>query len=78
MKNIQLSFIDESGMLCPDCICRSDTFCALCGGALAPRVRAKVLYWLAGRPPRRICKTCSILYVKSFDCRIVKAKRGVR
>lgn len=74
----QISFIDDSGLLRPDCICRFEIFCAFCGGVLPSRKRTKVLYWLAGRPPRRICRDCSRLYVKSFDERIVKAERGVK
>lgn len=74
----QLSFLDESGTLRPDFICRFEIFCALCGGVLMPRKRAKKLYWLAGRPPRRICKDCASLYAKSFDERIVAEKRGAK
>lgn len=74
----QLSFLDASGLLRPDCICRFEIFCAICGGVLTPRKRAKKLYWLSGRPPRRICKDCAHLYVKIFDERIVAEKRGAK
>lgn len=76
--NEQFSFLDDSGLLKLDYVCKSDTICALCGAPLPSRKRAKTKYWLAGRPPRRICRQCSNLYVKCFDIRIVKAKRGAR
>lgn len=72
----QISFLDDFGLVRSDCICRTDTFCALCGTLLSSRKRVKKIYWLAGLPPRRICRKCYNLYVKSFDTRFSVWKRG--
>lgn len=65
----QLSFLDGEN-LNPDYVVRFGSSCFICGCSLSSRVRT--LYYLAGRPQKRLCKSCSKNYRQSFSIETCK------
>lgn len=63
-RNKQLSFLDGEN-LNPDYVVRFCPSCFMCGKALESRVH--VLYYLAGRFRKFICKTCYKKYKQTFS-----------
>lgn len=61
----QLSFLDDSGAVRPDCVCRSVLLCYICQKPI-PNFHPTLTY-LAGSTPRPICKTCYENYKQTFD-----------
>lgn len=61
----QLSFLDDSGVVKPDCVCRSVLLCYICQKPI-PRFHP-TLYYLAGSERKRICKVCYENYKQTFD-----------
>ena len=61
----QFSFLDDSGSVRPDCVCRSVLLCYICNLPI-PRFHP-TLYYLAGSKRKRICKVCYENYKQSFD-----------
>lgn len=62
-ENMQLSFLDGENIN-PDYVVRFGLFCCICGCALSSRVRT--LYYIAGKPQRRLCKRCYKDYGQGF------------
>lgn len=61
----QLSFLDESGVVKLDCVCRSVLLCYICKKPI-PRFHP-TLYYLAGSERKRICEVCYKNYKQTFD-----------
>lgn len=62
--NTQLSFLDGE-IINPDYVCRFGLFCCMCGSSLSSRV--KTLYYIAGKPQKRLCKRCYKNYGLTFN-----------
>lgn len=69
----QISFLDDSGCIRSDCVCRSGNKCRVCERSLPSLDKAKTLYWVACGEPVRICAYCYRRYKKNWSFHLSKS-----
>lgn len=73
----QISFLDDSGNVRSDCVCRYVPVCYICKESIIPS-SSFVAYHLVFGKPHRICKVCYENYKQTFDIRFCRkaSRRG--